>query len=255
MPSRFLVRFDDICPTMKWSVWNRVEEILRSRQVRPILGVIPDNQDNRLEFEPADPRFWDRVRQWQAWGWTIGLHGYQHRYTSDEAGIVGIKDASEFAGVSLREQCCRLRKGAKIFRDQGIDPRVWVAPGHSFDGTTISLLSEIGVSAISDGLFVTPRRDPNGMLWVPQQLWRFRRLPLGTWTVCFHHNRWDQPQIDDFASSVARFHRSIVGFEEIALAHRSAKRAPVDGFVPKLFRYFVRRKQGSAGARASSEFI
>ncbi|MGH9593805.1 MAG: DUF2334 domain-containing protein, partial [Bryobacteraceae bacterium] len=99
---QYLVRFDDICPTMRWTIWNPIEDFLRSAGVRPILGVIPDNQDRHLKFEAADPRFWDRVRRWQSWGWTIGLHGYQHLYTSSAAGIVGIKDASEFAGSSLR---------------------------------------------------------------------------------------------------------------------------------------------------------
>jgi len=253
--ARYLIRFDDICPTMKWTVWNRIEEILRSQQVQPILSVIPDNQDSRLKFEPAESCFWDRVRQWQSWGWTIGLHGYQHRYTSHAAGIVGIKDASEFAGVSLREQCFRLRNGARILRDQGVQPRVWVAPGHSFDSTTITLLSEVGISCISDGLFLAPRLDANGVLWIPQQLWRFRRIPFGVWTVCFHPNRWSQPQIDDFASSIAAFRHSIVGFEEIAQAYRSARRSPVYGVIPKLFRYVIRKKQNHAGAPASTEFF
>lgn len=253
--TQYLIRFDDICPTMEWTVWNRVEEILRAHQVRPILSVIPNNQDTRLEFAQANPNFWDRVRRWQSWGWTIGLHGYQHRYTSESAGIVGIKDASEFAGLSLREQCCRLRNGAKILRDQEVEPRVWVAPGHSFDSTTVTLLSEVSISCVSDGLFLAPRVDANGVLWIPQQLWRFRRLPFGVWTVCFHHNRWSQSELDKFASAIATFRHSIVGFEEIAQAYRSAKRASVDGLVPRLFRYSIRRRQGVSGAPTPTEFI
>ena len=251
----YLIRFDDLCPTMNWTVWSRIEEVLRSQGVRPILSVIPDNQDSRLKIEAADPRFWDRVRKWQSLGWTIGMHGYQHLYTSKTTGMVGIKDASEFAGVSLREQCRRLRNGAKIFRDQGVEPRVWVAPGHSFDRTTITLLSEIGISCVSDGLFLTPQLDADGVLWIPQQLWRFRRLPFGVWTVCLHHNLWSQAQVDDFASVIAAFRPSIVGFDEIAQTYRSAKRASVGGLVPRLLRYLVRRKQRGSIAPAPEEFI
>jgi predicted deacetylase len=252
---RYLIRLDDICPTMNWTVWSRIEEILRSQKVQPILGIIPENQDSRLEFEPAEPGFWDRVRQWQAWGWTIGLHGYQHRYTTDASGIVGIKDASEFAGVSLMEQRIRLLKAAEILREQGIKPRVWVAPGHSFDSTTITLLAEIGISCISDGLFLAPRLDYKGVLWIPQQLWRFRRVPFGVWTVCFHHNRWDQSQIEEFASGIASFRHSIVGLEEVVQEYRSAKRKSTDGAIPKLFRYFIRRNGGAAGAAAPTRFL
>ncbi len=253
--ARYLIRFDDICPTMRWDIFSRAEQVLLSHGVRPILSVIPDNRDERLHFDPPHPGFWERVRQWQSWGWTIALHGYQHRYTSNAPGIVGIKHASEFAGVSLREQLSRLRQAAAIFRAEGVDPRVWVAPGHSFDSTTITLLGEVGISCISDGLFLTPRFDETGMLWIPQQLWRFRRLPFGVWTVCFHHNRWTEAQIQEFGAGVAGFRSLIVGFDEIERAFRSARRAPVDGVVPRMFRYYVGRRQRSARAAAAAEFI
>ena len=240
---------------MRWTVWNRIEEIMRSQGVRPILSVIPDNQDRSLHFETANPHFWDRVRQWQSWGWTIGLHGHQHRYTSNQAGIIGIKHASEFAGVSLREQCCGLRNAAKILRDQGVEPRVWVAPGHSFDRTTVTLLSEIGVSCISDGLFLTPRLDDSGVLWIPQQLWRFRRLPFGVWTVCLHHNGWNESQINDFASAAFAFRPLIAGFEEVVQTSRSARRVSVDGPMPSLLRFLIRRKRRGSDAPAFAEFI
>ena len=237
---RYLVRFDDICPTMKWTVWQRIEGILRSHAVRPILSVIPDNQDSTLHCESVDPRFWERVRQWQSWGWTIGLHGYQHKYTSKSAGLIGIKDESEFAGVPLRQQLCCLRNAAAICRGQGVEPRVWVAPGHSFDRTTITLLGEIGISCISDGLFIAPRRDQNGVLWIPQQLWRFRRLPLGVWTVCLHPNSWGESDIDNFASAITIFSRSIVDFDYVVKTYSSTRLAPLDGVFSRLYRYLVR---------------
>jgi hypothetical protein len=62
-----------------------------------------------------------------------------------------------------------------------------VAPGHSFDSITIELLRERGVSAISDGFFRRAVRW-QGVSWVPQQLWRFRSVGPGLWTVCLHHN-------------------------------------------------------------------
>jgi predicted deacetylase len=244
---KYLVRFDDICPTMKWTVWDRTEEILRFYSVRPIMSVIPDNQDNSLYFDPPNPHFWERVRQWQSWGWTIGLHGYQHRYRSNSAGIVGTKDASEFAGVPLRQQLRSLREAAGICRDQGVEPRVWVAPGHSFDRTTLTLLSEIGILNVSDGLFMVPRRDSSGVLWIPQQLWRFRRFPLGVWTVCFHPNRWTETDVEAFASDIAVFRRVIVDLEDIVKTYRAIRRVPVDGLVPRMYRYFVRRRQGMVG--------
>ena len=100
MLTRYLVRFDDICPTMNWTVWRQVEEALVEEGVEPILAVVPDNRDPNLTFDWPEPRFWDRVRQWQARGWTIGMHGYHHRYETEDAGIVGRNRYSEFAGLS-----------------------------------------------------------------------------------------------------------------------------------------------------------
>src|SRR5260370_42375028 len=53
---------------------------LMARRLKPILAVVPDNQDPMLKVDAPVADFWDRVRQWQARGWTIALHGYQHRY-------------------------------------------------------------------------------------------------------------------------------------------------------------------------------
>ena len=69
----YLVRFDDLCPTMRWSVWEPVEQILDAEGIRPIVAVIPDNADPSMRIEPEKADFWERVRTWQAKGWAIGL--------------------------------------------------------------------------------------------------------------------------------------------------------------------------------------
>ena len=122
----YLVRFDDVCPTMCWSTWNQIERILIDQDVRPILAVVPDNQDPELDREPADPRFWERVRGWQARGWTIALHGYQHRYVTQSPGLVGLNRYSEFAGLPYAEQHRKLSAGLAIFEREGIQPQLWV---------------------------------------------------------------------------------------------------------------------------------
>lgn len=39
-----------------------------------------------------------------------------------------------------------------------------------------------------------PYRDARGIMWVPQQLWRFRKMLFGIWTICLHVNRWDSTE-------------------------------------------------------------
>src|SRR5437867_12602992 len=98
--ARYVLRFDDICPTMRWTIWERVETRLKSADIRPILAVIPENNDPKLVIEPGRPDFWDRVRTCQAWGWTIAVHGYQHVWTTSDRGMYGWNARSEFAGLA-----------------------------------------------------------------------------------------------------------------------------------------------------------
>ena len=116
MSAQYLVRFDDVCPTMNWTIWNALEKILIEANVKPILAVIPDNQDPHLMAGRREERFWDRAREWQARGWTIGLHGYQHLFVTQDGGIVGTHPRSEFAGLpgrARREAAARLRDSAR----------------------------------------------------------------------------------------------------------------------------------------------
>jgi predicted deacetylase len=216
MPATYLVRFDDICPTMNWTAWDRVERILRTADVKPIVAVVPDNRDPHLRVEAARPQFWRRVRAWQRDGWTIGLHGYQHRYETADAGIVGRNRYSEFAGLPEDVQRLKIERALAIFESEGVTPDVWVAPAHSFDTVTLRVLAANGVRRISDGYGLRPWTDRNGMLWVPQQIGRFRALPAFVWTVCLHHNGWGCADIGRFRRDIQTYRSRIAGFRETA---------------------------------------
>ena len=157
---QYLLRFDDICPTMNGRVWAEIESILVERGLKPVLAVVPDNQDPVLQVDPPVADFWDRVRAWQEWGWTIALHGYQHRYVSKNAGLVAVRKKSEFAGLPVETQREKLRRGMEIFEREGIRSRVWIAPGNAFDATTVALLPEFGINVISAGWFQFPYLSP-----------------------------------------------------------------------------------------------
>jgi predicted deacetylase len=186
MQPQYLLRFDDICPTMDWKAWEDIEPTLLEFGVLPVLAVIPDNQDDKLHFGRREENFWERVRTWQSRGWTIGMHGYQHRYLTQNPGLVGLSKPSEFAGVPLQEQHVMIRLAAAIFRQQGVQPQLWIAPGHTFDHNTIVVLKQLGIRIISDGYSLLPYLDDDDMLWIPQQLGKFRTVPFGVWTVCVH---------------------------------------------------------------------
>lgn len=227
--ARYLLRFDDICPGMNWCVWEEIERILVANNIKPLLAVIPDNQSSALNVDPPREDFWERVRVWQSWGWTIGLHGYQHCHLINNGGILELGIQSEFAGLSEAEQKEKLEKGAAIFKENGVKTRVWVAPSHAFDRTTVRLLPQVGIDIISDGLALYPYTEEKGVLWVPQQLWKFRDMSVGgVWTICNHHNHWDEKRLATFRACIERHCDSFSTFEEVAVKYANRRRSPVD---------------------------
>jgi predicted deacetylase len=213
---------------MNWDIWSGIESVLLEFELTPILAVVPDNQDPMLKVGPPCDKFWEKVREWQARRWTIGLHGYQHAYASDDGGIVGIAPHSEFAGLPEPEQKAKLQKAVEIFQREGVTPHVWVAPAHSFDQTTILALKDLGINVISDGFALAPHEDSDGLLWVPQQLWRFRWRPFGVWTVCYHHNRWTQKDVAAFRAEVKAYREAISSLPSILHGYSSRQRRLLD---------------------------
>lgn len=222
------MRFDDLCPTMNWPIWRQVEAALLDARVSPILAVVPDNQDLELMVGPAHEAFWEEVRTWQSRGWTIGLHGYQHRYVTQSAGIIGRNRYSEFAGLPYQEQLAKLRSALAIFARQGVRPDIWVAPAHSFDGNTLYALAECGLRTVSDGYAALPHTDSQGTFWIPQQLGRFRALPAGVWTVCHHHNTWNPQDLQRFHSALAAYRGCFSSVSELARRYSSRREKWVD---------------------------
>ena len=227
-PARFLLRFDDICPTMRWSVWNEVEKILTKTGVNPILAIVPDNRDEDLIFDPPDENFWARVRAWQERGWTIGLHGYQHRYVTQNAGMFGRNSVSEFAGLPLDVQEAKLRSALQILHEQNVFPELWVAPAHSFDANTITALSHVGMHAISDGYTLYPYRDSSGMTWIPQQVGRFRNIPVGVWTICHHINDWTSREVAQLDRDLSEFAPLFASMSTIIERYQQRPRSLLD---------------------------
>ena len=75
---KYLIRLDDACPTMDHAKWRLMEEILDRYGVKPMVGVIPHNEDPRLMIDTEETGFWyegGTLKRWIKKGWTIALHG------------------------------------------------------------------------------------------------------------------------------------------------------------------------------------
>ncbi|MGA9584119.1 MAG: DUF2334 domain-containing protein [Terracidiphilus sp.] len=186
-PVQYLIRFDDLCPTMLSAQCERFLSIVARCGVKPILAVIPLSQDPELKLQDAAPDFWDRMRSLEAAGATIAMHGYRHLCTSHGKPLLRLHEETEFAGVEEAQQRKWIRTGLEILRGNGLNPRLFVAPRHGFDRQTLRALASEGLGILSDG-FARRAFMRHDILWIPQQLWEPARKESGLWTICIHTN-------------------------------------------------------------------
>lgn len=193
----YLIRLDDASDHMNIANWDRIERILDENGIRPLVGVIPMNRDPMLLEFVKDPSFWEKARAWQAKGWRIALHGYEHVYSSNCAGINPVHERSEFAGLPLQLQQEKIREGVRILKDNGLNPTAFFAPSHTFDENTLEALRlESDIRIISD----TVANDTycrSGFTFIPQQAGRVRKLPFKVTTICLHPNFATSPELDE----------------------------------------------------------
>ena len=71
-----LIRMDDIAENMNWSLMKKCEDLFDELNIKPLLGVIPKNEDSELLKYDKSGDFWQEVRNWSKNGWEISMHGY-----------------------------------------------------------------------------------------------------------------------------------------------------------------------------------
>lgn len=184
----YAIRLDDAAPTMDVAKWGRVEDLLDRYSIRPLVGIIPFCKDPMFQDYGEWDGFWDKAREWKAKGWAIALHGYNHVYTTECAGINPVHRRSEFAGVPLDKQASMLREGEQKLIDEGVAPTAFFAPSHTFDENTLSALyNATAIRVVSDTVAWDAYRDGD-FAFVPVQSGRVRRLPFKLTTFCYHPN-------------------------------------------------------------------
>ena len=235
----YLLRFDDLCPSMAFTIWNQLEEIMRPLDIKPMLSVIPDNKDSSFFMEPVRGDFWQRVRRWKEQGWAVGVHGYQHRVTTGDPGLLGINPFSEFAGLTLEDQEEKIRLGLDKFRSEGVEPDFWCAPGHSFDHNTEIALRSVGFRVLSDGMSCRPFRSKYGLTWVPQQLWSYKWRPFGVWTICLHFNRWTVNDIEGFKLVLGKLGPRLTSLQSVLASDDWTSEGAIDRVFSKCYRPLV----------------
>ncbi len=220
MKRQYLIRLDDACPTMDHAKWQRMEDILDRYVIKPMVGVIPHNEDAQQKIDAEDYTFWRKVKQWESKGWAIALHGYNHSYSSQE-GLKGLNPFwkfSEFAGLSLDLQREKIRKGVEIMRENNIYPNYFFAPSHTFDENTLNALREESeIRIVSDTLAIKPYKFKD-FVFIPQFGGHCRNMILpGLYTFCFHPNTMSNADFEKTDNFLQSYHKMFTSFEALNL--------------------------------------
>lgn len=219
--TRFILRFDDICPTMNWENFHQFEDfLLEESRIKPLLGVVPENRDPKLKVQDEQKDFWSRVSHWRDLGWTIAQHGYTHTYALSDGGILKIGNKSEFSGLPYAVQLKKIQLGQKILQAKGVWQPYFMAPSHSFDQETLRALKKLNFVAITDGYGVYPY-VMDGVIAVPQLFATPRNFGFGIYTLCIHVNRMKQSQIDKTLNFMRTNATSFISFPDALSLQRN----------------------------------
>lgn len=200
----YYIRLDDASEFWEKENWLRCAAIFKKFNIRPLIGIIPNNKDEQLLKYDKDSTFWNTIHQWQELGWEFALHGYDHVYITQKGGLNPVNKRSEFAGVELETQKQKIADGIKILEGHGIHPKVFFAPSHTFDKNTLQALYQASNIRIISDTIANSSYNKKGFTFVPQQSGKCRELPFKETTFCYHPNIMSENDFVELEEFIAK---------------------------------------------------
>ena len=244
---KFIIRLDDACESMDENKWKIMENLLDKYNIKPIVGIIPENQDPQFCFGKIQ-NFWvDYAKKWQDKGWIIAQHGLYHKYYYYKKGRKKIR--TEFYGLDYKTQKAMLEKGYSILKKHKIIPVAFFAPNHTFDATTLKACSDLKYyKFISDGYAQYPFYK-DGMILFPSIFdTPHKILNHGIYTFVFHPNYIDDNKIKYLEEFIIRYKDNFnIDFEKIIKETKDRRRNIIDvslGLLIHIYR-FVKGNNGN----------
>lgn len=206
---------DDIAENMNWDLMDKCEDLFDKYKIKPLLGVIPNNQDNSFKTFKKNNFFWDKVRSWEKKGWEISMHGYTHVYDQKTRKKDYFKygGGSEFYGHIYEIQKERIQNGLQKFIQEKITVRSFFAPNHTYDLNTFKALKSSGIENIIDGYGLIPYSD-KGIRFIPQLFYREILLPFGIQSTQMHINEWKMEDFIKFEKFIQENKGKLISFDE-----------------------------------------
>lgn len=212
---KIAIRLDDITPDMDWVKFRRLEELLDKYHMAPLIGIVPDNQDDNLKRNPAMPDFDVQIKKWEAKGWIPAMHGWKHIYTTKKGGLFPLNNFSEFAGVDKNRQREMIYDGKEKLQKMGVTTNIFMAPAHSFDKNTLAVLKEAGFQYITDGFGVAPY-EWKGLTFLPIAFQKSKDIEKseGYTTLVFHTNTMNEQDFLDLKKILEKHKDDFISYGE-----------------------------------------
>lgn len=218
------IRIDDVTPDMDWEKFLAFKEILDEYGIKPLIGVVPDNQDENLHRAKPAGDFWEYVKELQESGWCVAMHGYQHIYSTKKGGLFPLNHFSEFAGLSYEKQFQMLKSGQEILNRNGIQTDIFMAPAHAYDKNTLRALRELGFTKITDGFGKSPYFWQGLNFYpIPFLLSRSLRRKKGVTTMVVHTNSIEAGGMARYRKLFAEQKENLISYGSL-FAERSVNR-------------------------------
>lgn len=209
------IRLDDITADMDWEKFHRMKTILDTYQIKPLIGVVPFNEDANLKRGEKTEDFGQFLRGLKEEGWQLALHGYRHLYVNKKGGLFPLNNFSEYAGISLEQQEKMLLEGKEQLEKMGIVTDIFMAPAHSFDGNTLKALKSQGFRYVTDGFGNGPyvRR---GLTFLPIAVKQTDCVTekKGYTTLVLHTNTMDEESFVACEKMIREHRNSFISYKE-----------------------------------------
>jgi len=247
---KILLRLDDIAPNMKWDMMKKTKDLFNEYSIKPIIGVIPKNEDNDLKIYPeCSFDFWNEIKNLQNGGWEIAMHGYQHLYENKCVGdYLGLGGYTEFSGCSYEDQFKKLTLGLEIFKKHNIKIKTFFAPNHTFDKNTIKACKAVKIDTIVDGYGLAPYHE-DGMFFLPQLFYRLFALPFGFQTLQIHLNYFNEEDFLKLEKFVKLNQKKIISFSELDKTIRRSLFNEISKFTTEKTLKFIRKIRDQSTSR------
>ena len=212
-----LVRIDDVAENMNWKYMDKCEKLFDKINVKPLVGIIPENKDPSLLNFPKNPFFWQRVKKKKKKGWEISMHGFNHLYDSKTKfkDYFGYGGDSEFFGHNYDHQFKKIKLGKEKLLSEGLKVNSFFAPNHTYDKNTFLALSNNNIEVIIDGYGLFPYSEHN-LTFIPQLFYKETiMLPFGLQSTQIHLNNWEEKYFNKFQNFLVKNKSRIMTYHQV----------------------------------------